>query len=69
MNWKFWQRDAGETTGGAGSGGLIGRIAGGVIGLYLLLCLLVGWWWDYEPDLFRYEKTPLSTPRPTIASW
>ena len=52
MNWKFWQRDASGSTGDEGSGGLIGRIAGGVIGLYLLLCLLLGWWAD---ELLRAE--------------
>lgn len=56
MNWKFWQRDASGSTGSESSGGLIGRIAGGVIGLYLLFCLLVGWWWDYEADLFPVRE-------------
>ncbi len=48
MNWKFWQKDDSEET----SSRNLGRIAGGVLAAYLLLCLLVGWWWNSEPDLF-----------------
>jgi len=40
--------------GGAGSGrlGTAGRVAAAVIGVYLLICIVLGWWWDYEPDMF-----------------
>ena len=48
MNWKFWQSADGDT----GNGSLIARVAGGLIGIYLVIVLLFAWWWDYEPDLF-----------------
>ena len=48
MNWKFWQSADGDT----GNGSLIGRVAGGLIGIYLVIVLIFAWWWDYEPDLF-----------------
>jgi hypothetical protein len=40
--------------GGSSSGGLgtIGRIAAAILGLYLLICLILTWWWDYEPEMF-----------------
>lgn len=31
--------------------GLVGRVAAGLIGLYLVICIALGWWWDYEPDI------------------
>lgn len=37
--------------------GKAGRIAALVVGAYLLLCLLLGWWWDYEPDTFDVRET------------
>ena len=42
MNWKFWQRETGETS------WLNSAI--GIVGIYVLICLLVGWWWNEEPD-------------------
>jgi hypothetical protein len=48
MNWKFWQKSDSDET----SPSTLGKIAGGVIAAYLLLCLLIGWWWNSEPDLF-----------------
>jgi hypothetical protein len=45
LNWKFWQIPA-------GSAGVIGRVAGGVALLYLLICLGLGWWWNYRPAAF-----------------
>ncbi len=36
--------------------GQAGRIAGMVIGAYLLICVLLGWWWDYEPDTFDVRE-------------
>ncbi len=48
MNWKFWQ-SAGDD---GSSGNLIVRTGIAAIGLYLLIVLVLGWWWDSEPDLF-----------------
>ncbi len=44
---------------GAGSGrmGRAGRIAGAVVGVYLLICLVMSWWWDYEPDNFSVRES------------
>lgn len=40
--------------GGAGSGrlGTAGRVTAAMIGIYLLICIALGWWWDNEPDMF-----------------
>jgi len=52
MNWKFWQHlETSEAT-----GSLVGRLAGVLIAAYLLLCLALAWWWDYEPDLFDVRQ-------------
>jgi hypothetical protein len=32
--------------------GLAGRLGLALVGGYLLLAMLVGWWWDHEPQLF-----------------
>jgi hypothetical protein len=48
MNWKFWERLRVPEA----EGTLAARIAGVLLGAYLLLCLFLAWWWDYEPDLF-----------------
>lgn len=48
MNWKFWQSAGNDT----GRGNLIVRAGVAAIGMYLAIVLLLGWWWDYEPDLF-----------------
>jgi hypothetical protein len=48
MNWKFWENsdsDNSTTT-------LVARVAGGLIGAYLTLSLVLAWWWDYEPEPF-----------------
>ena len=50
MNWKFWQR-----SNNAGTAGLIGRVIGAVVGIYLIGCIALGWWWDYEPDSFSVD--------------
>lgn len=58
MNWKFWQRkdpiymDDDQP----GRSGTIGRIAGGLIGVYLLVCVALAWWWDSEPDEFSVRE-------------
>ena len=48
MNWKFWQAADGD----ASTGNLIVRAGIGAIAAYFVIVLLLGWWWDYEPDLF-----------------
>ena len=58
MSWKFWQRndpiymddDMSSTP------NTIARVSGGIIGAYLVLCLLAAWWWDYEPDQFAVRE-------------
>ena len=53
MNWKFWERV--DTSGS--NLGLAGRLAAGLFVLYLLLCSLIAWWWDDEPDLFSVRES------------
>ena len=45
--------------GGTVSGrlGTAGRITAAVIGIYLLICIVLGWWWDYEPDMFAVRNS------------
>jgi hypothetical protein len=43
-------------SGDGARGALAGRIIGALLGLYLLVCLLLGWWWTSEPDLFPVRE-------------
>ena len=52
MNWKFWQNSDTDS----GSSAWIQRIAGGLIGAYVVLCLILAWWWNYEPDVFDVRQ-------------
>lgn len=55
MNWKFWQRAPATSAMGsapASTATLIGRIVGGTVAGYLLICLALAFWWDTEPDEF-----------------
>ena len=59
INWKFWQGSPYVTPNATASGvalrrskKLIGLVAGGIVGLYALLVVGLGWWWSYEPDGF-----------------
>lgn len=36
--------------------GTAGGIVAAVLGVYLLSCLLLGWWWDYEPETFDVRE-------------
>ena len=36
--------------------GMAGRIAGVLIAVYLIGCLALAWWWDYEPDTFGVQE-------------
>jgi len=54
MSWKFWQSTdpvymQDEPSGIAST---ISKLTGALIGAYLLLVVALGWWWDYEPDIF-----------------
>ncbi len=52
MNWKVWQNfDLSGANLGLGA-----RVAGGLIGLYLLVSAVLAWWWDYESDLFAVRE-------------
>lgn len=46
--------DKRSTTGKGGS--LIGRALGGLLGVYLLAALVVGWYWSQEPDSFPVQQ-------------
>jgi hypothetical protein len=58
MGWKFWQRSEPVFLDDqpAGRGPLIRRTAGGLLALYLLICIVLSWWWDYEPDEFDVRE-------------
>ncbi len=36
--------------------GMAGRVAALLIGVYLIGCLALAWWWDYEPDTFAVQE-------------
>ena len=41
-------------------GGALARIIGGVVGIYFILTLALGWWWSSEPELIdvtQYSET------------
>jgi hypothetical protein len=47
MNWKFWQSsELNENS------SMLKRIAGGIVVGYLVVCLVLGWWWNHKPDMF-----------------
>ncbi|MEM7096751.1 MAG: DUF2333 family protein [Pseudomonadota bacterium] len=50
-----------ETSSAGRIAGLIGGSAGGLIGIYLLIVLLLGWWWDFEPDAFDVKEVANQT--------
>ena len=51
------QGGAAKTSGGSRSGGsLIARALGGLIGVYLLIALVVGWYWSQEPSVFQVQQ-------------
>jgi hypothetical protein len=56
MNWKFWQSIPAETLSGANLG-RAGKGAVGLIVIYLLICTILAWWWDYEPDTFAVRES------------
>jgi len=45
---------AGDASGAAGQTrwSLVGRIAAGLFAAYLLVCIVLTWWWNEEPDAF-----------------
>ena len=58
MRWKFWQsqdpvflEDEPST-----SAKLIGKLAGGLIALYFVVVVFLGWWWDAEPEVFAVRE-------------
>lgn len=38
------------------SSGWLGRLLGGLLGAYLLVVLVIGWYWSQEPDLFPVQQ-------------
>ena len=76
MNWKIWQRNSNVTAGSSGSIlgsfgnidvstignilGVTGKVAGGLIGAYLLISIGFAWWWDFEPDMFDVRASAIA---------
>ena len=56
MNWtiglKRWIPLTGARGEASGAGKSVARTAGALIALYLIGCLALTWWWDFEPDPF-----------------
>ena len=63
MRWKFWQsaEPVYMDDSVSGNSGTIAKVGGGLIALYLVLCLLLGWWWDHEPDKFSVRENAALT--------
>ncbi len=60
FNWKFWQTSPWMTPAEDGwtkrirasvGVGLV-AVLGAVLGVYVLVVVVTGWWWSYEPDFF-----------------
>ena len=52
INWRFWQRATYATpTDGVGARTLA-TVIGAVLGAYVLVVVVLGWWWSYEPAPF-----------------
>ncbi len=58
MNWKIWERSEpvymDESEGGITRSVL--KYGGILIGVYLVICVVFAWWWDYEPDSFPVRE-------------
>ena len=69
MNWKFWQKSPFVTPVESGWTGKIGRgagmVAGGVVGIYILVVIALWWWWSYEPDMF--DPVAVASERASLA--
>jgi hypothetical protein len=58
VGWKFWQQPeplymddnmSSKTS-------VVARSAGLLIGAYVAVCLILSWWWDYEPSHFAVRE-------------
>ena len=59
MRWKFWQSSDDPVYLDGADGNpvrTITRLAGALIGVYLAICLVLAWWWDFEPDAFAVRE-------------
>ncbi len=58
MRWKFWQQTEPLYMDDDDSSNTSLRIKLGVggIGAYLVLCIALSWWWDFEPDQFPVRE-------------
>lgn len=59
MRWKFWAPKDPiymDDSQSSSSLGTIGKATGGLIAAYLLLCVVLAWWWDSEPDHFPVRQ-------------
>ncbi len=52
MGWKRWLPSFGAGGQAASTPRSVAGAAGGLIALYLTVCLALTWWWDFEPDPF-----------------
>jgi hypothetical protein len=50
VNWKFWQM---APTGGAA--GMVGRVAAAIGVAYVVACLGLLWWWNYQVPAFSVD--------------
>jgi len=55
MNLRFW-RLSDTTTAEVGLIGWIARGAVAIVLLYLVVCAVLGWWWDEEPHPFSVDE-------------
>lgn len=51
-------RSAGGSAASGSTGSLVARVVVGLLVVYLLICVVIGWYWSREPDL-----QPVSLPR------
>lgn len=58
MNWKFWQRNEPIYMDDdmSSTGKTITKITLSAVGAYLAVCLVLAWWWDYEPSEFAVRE-------------
>lgn len=50
---------------GGGRSRTLGTVIGAVLIVYLLICLLVGWYWSREPGLNELNVLPVGSATPS----
>ncbi|UFQ98316.1 DUF2333 family protein [Pseudomonas wenzhouensis] len=56
LDWKNRSTNSPGSTDKASGSSLIARALGGLIGVYLLIALVVGWYWSQEPSAFQVQQ-------------